>query len=122
MDYLLRGAVYRIQYIAIRIGRVCQPPDPHWIFERSRRRTREIGLRRVSRLLTAIRIVAACYVVVAGGWLLRGFAAVQYHKVAAAMPGAPSRFALIGATVAAVCVLGGLLPILRQHAGRGSGR
>jgi hypothetical protein len=100
----------------------CQPPDPHWIFERSRRRSREIAMRRMTRLLTAVRIVAACYVVGAIGWLLRGFAALQYREVAASLPGASSRLALIGAMVAAIFVLGGLWPILRKHADRTSGR
>jgi hypothetical protein len=58
------------------------------------------------------------YVAAVAVWLLRGFAALEYHEVAAALPGASSEFALIGATVAAVAVLGGLLPILRRRAGQ----
>jgi hypothetical protein len=93
------------------------PPDPHWILQRSRRMAREIAVRRTTRLLTAMRTLAVVYVAAVAVWLLRGFAAIQYRELAATLHGASSEFALIGAAVAGFCVLGGLWPILRQRAG-----
>lgn len=92
----------------------CNPPDPHWILQRSRRMAREIAMRRMARLLAAMRILAAVYVVAAACWLLRGYAAFQCREIASALHGATSEFALMGAIVAAVCVVAGLWPILRQ--------
>ena len=91
----------------------CHPPDPHWILQRSRRMAREIALRRVARLMTAMRMLAAVYAIVLAGWLLRGFASLQYREVASAMRGPSSGFGLMGAVVAAVCVAVGLWPFLR---------
>jgi uncharacterized membrane protein len=79
---------------------------------------REIAVRRLDRLLAAMRALAAIYVVAAAGWLLRGYAAIQYRDVASALHGASSEFALMAATVAAVCVVAGLWPILREDAER----
>lgn len=97
----------------------CHPPDAHWILQRSRRVAREIGLRRVSLLLAAMRTLAAVYVAAAAVWLLRGYAAVQYREVASSMSGAAAGFALMGAMVAAVCVVAGLWPILRPGSDAG---
>jgi len=103
---------------ARRAEKRCNPPDPHWILQRSRRMAREIAVRRLDRLLAAMRALAAIYVVAAAGWLLRGYAAIQYRDVASALHGASSEFALMAATVAAVCVVAGLWPILREDAER----
>jgi len=92
----------------------CNPPDPHWILQRSRRMAREIALRRMAMLLAAMRALAAVYVVAAAGWLLHGYAELQYREVASTMNGASAGFALMGAMVAAVCVVAGLFPILRE--------
>jgi hypothetical protein len=97
----------------------CHPPDPHWILQRSRRMAREIALRRVALALTAMRALAAVYVAAAAGWLLRGYAELQYREVASAMHGASTGLALMGAMVAAVSVFAGLWPILREDAERG---
>jgi hypothetical protein len=94
----------------------CNPPDAHWILQRSRRVAREIAMRRVAWLLTAVRTLAAVYVAAAAVWLLRGYAELQYRGVASALHGTASAFALLGATVAAVCVVAGLFPILRESA------
>jgi hypothetical protein len=91
-----------------------QAPDAHWIWQRSRRLAREIAVRRVNHLLAAMRALAAAYVAAAALWLLRGSAALQYREVASSMHGASSWFALMGAMVAAVCVVVGLWPILRE--------
>jgi hypothetical protein len=92
-----------------------QPPDPHWILQRSRRIAREIALRRVARLLAAMRALAAIYAMVVVGWLARGYAAVQYREVASAMRGPSTAFGLLGAAVAALCVAVGLWPILHER-------
>lgn len=97
----------------------CTPPDPYWILQRSRRMAREIAMRRMTRLLAVMRALAAVYVAAAAVWLLRGYAALQYREVAAAMHGAASGFALMGAMVAAACVVVGLWPILRESGERG---
>jgi hypothetical protein len=94
----------------------CGPPDAHWILQRSRRIAREIAMRRVAWLLTAMRTLAAVYVAAAVVWLLRGYAELQFRGVASALHGAATGFALMGALVAAVCVVAGLFPILRQSA------
>lgn len=92
----------------------CNPPDAFWILQRSRRMAREIALRRLALLLKAMRALAAIYVVAAAAWLLRGYAEVQYRDIASALHGASSEFALLAALVAAVCVVAGLWPILRE--------
>lgn len=97
----------------------CNPPDAHWILQRSRRMAREIAMRRITRVMAAMRALAALYVVAAAGWLLRGDAAFQYREVASAMHGASSAFALMGAMVAGVCVVAGLWPILREGSEQG---
>jgi hypothetical protein len=97
----------------------CNPPDAHWIMQRSRRMAREIAVRRVTRLLAAIRALAAVYVAAAALWLLRGYAALPYREVASSMHGASAGFALMGAMVAAVCVVVGLWPILRDSSEAG---
>ncbi|MGA3079875.1 MAG: hypothetical protein ABSD44_00670 [Terracidiphilus sp.] len=94
----------------------CNPPDAHWVLQRSRRMAREIAMRRVDWLLKAMRTLAAVYVIAAAVWLLRGYAELQFRGVASALHGAAAGFALMGATVAAVCVVAGLFPILRQSA------
>jgi hypothetical protein len=96
----------------------CNPPDPYWILQRSRRMAREIAMRRMTRLLALIRALAAVYVVAAAVWFLRGYAALQYREVASAMHGSASMFALMGAMVAIVFVVAGLWPILRQSGER----
>jgi hypothetical protein len=98
---------------------VFHPPDAHWILERSRRMAREIAMRRVTFLMAGIRALAAVYVVAAALWLLRGYAAIQYREVASSMSGNSAGFALMGATVAAVCVIAGLWPILRDRPNQG---
>ena len=90
------------------------PPDAHWILQRSRVMAREIAVRRVTHLLAAMRALAAVYVAVAALWLLRGSAALQYREVASSMHGVSAGFALMGTMVAAVCVVAGLWPILRD--------
>ncbi len=92
----------------------CNPPDPYWILQRSRRMAREIAVRRVARLLTTVRVLAAIYVVASAGWFFRGYAEHQYREVASAMHGASSGLELIGVIVAAGCVAAGLWPILRE--------
>ena len=92
-----------------------QAPDAHWIWQQSRRRSREIAVRRVTRLLAAMRALAAVYVAAAALWLLRDSAALQYREVASSMHGVSNWFALMGAIVAAVCVVAGLWPILRDR-------
>lgn len=92
----------------------CNPPDPHWILQRSRRMAREIAVRRMARLLAALRALAAIYVVAAAGWFLRGYAALQYREVAPLLHAASSGLALAGVLAAAVCVAAGLWPILRE--------
>ena len=91
-----------------------QAPDAHWIWQRSRRMAREIAVRRVTRLLAAMRTLAAVYVAAAALWLLRGYTALPYSEVASSMHGASAGFALMGAMAAAVCVAAGLWPILRD--------
>jgi hypothetical protein len=103
-----------LRAVAARAEVHCHPPDPHWILQRSRRMAREIALRRMGRLMAAMRTLAAVYVIVVAGWLVRGYAALQYREVAAAMHGATREFGLMGVVVAAVCVVAGLWPILRQ--------
>lgn len=93
------------------------PPDAYWILQRSRRMAREIAVSRMGRLMAAMRILAALYVVAAAGWLSRGYATLQFREVASSLHGA-SGFAMLAATVAAVCIVVGLLPILRQHVQR----
>jgi hypothetical protein len=83
---------------------------------------REIAVSRMGRLMAAMRALAVVYVVAAAGWLLRGYAIVQYREVASAMHGAATSFAMLGAMVAAVFVVVGLLPILRQRVQRRSSR
>jgi hypothetical protein len=97
-------------------------PDPHWIFERARRRRREIAMRRMARLLAAMRTLAAIYVAAALAWFLRGYATLQYREVASTLHGASSQFALMGATVATVCVAAGLWPILIERGETHPGR
>jgi hypothetical protein len=104
---------------ARRAERRCNPPDPYWILQRSHRMAREIAMRRMTLLLASMRALAAFYVVMAAGWLLRGYAALQYREVASAISGASTEFALMGAMVAAVCVIAGLWPILREDAVHG---
>jgi hypothetical protein len=94
-------------------------PDPLWILQRSRRMAREIAMRRVTRLLAAMRALSAVYVAAAALWLLRGFAATQYREVASTMHGTSAGFALMGAMAAAVCVAAGLWPILRDRSEAG---
>lgn len=89
-------------------------PDPLWILQRSRRMAREIAMRRVTRLLAAMRVLAALYVAAAALWLLRGYTALPYREVTSSMHGVSIWFALIGAMAAAVCVAAGLWPILRD--------
>ena len=93
----------------------CHPPDAHWSWQRSRVMAREIAVRRVTRLLAAMRALAAVYVAAAALWLLRDSAALQYREVASSMHGVSNWFALMGAMVAAVCVVVGLWPILRDR-------
>jgi hypothetical protein len=93
----------------------CHPPDAHWILQRSRVMAREIAVRRVTRLLAAMRALAAAYVATAALWLLRDSAALQYREVASSMHGVSNWFALMGAMVATVCVVAGLWPILRDR-------
>jgi hypothetical protein len=93
----------------------CHPPDAHWILQRSRVRSREIAVRRVTRLLAAMRGLAAVYVAAAALWLLRGYTALPYREVASSMHGTSAGFALMGAVAAAVCVVAGLWPILRDR-------
>jgi len=103
----------------------CQLPDSHWIWQRSRQLAREAAVRRMSRLLMAMQVLASTYAVAAAVWLTRGYAAVQYREIAASMHGDSGHFALLGMLVAAACVTAGLLPILRadaRHHGFGSGR
>jgi hypothetical protein len=100
----------------------CNPPDPYWILQRSRRMAREIAMLRMTRLLAVMRALAAIYVVAAAVWFLRGYAALQFREVASAMHGSASMFALMGAMVAAAFVVAGLWPILRQSGVTGSGR
>ncbi len=95
------------------------PPDPHWILQRSRRLAREIAVRRLARILAAMRMLAAFYVAAAAGWLLRGYAETQCREIASALHGASSEFALMAASVGAACVVAGLWPILRDDAERG---
>jgi hypothetical protein len=97
---------------------MCSPPDPYWILQRARRQARELTLRRVGRLLAAMRILAAVYAVAVAAWLLRGYAALQYREVASALPGTSSGYALLGAAVAAAFAIAGLWPILRQDTRR----
>jgi hypothetical protein len=97
------------------------PPDAYWILQRSRRMAREIAVSRMGRLMAAMRTLAAVYAVAAAGWLLRGYATLQYREVASSLHGA-SGFAMLAATVAAVCIVVGLLPILRQRVQRRSSR
>jgi len=92
-----------------------RPPDAHWIFERSRRMAREIAMRRMAFLLTAMRALAALYVAAAAAWLLRGYAALPYHEVASSMNRPSIGFALMGAAAALICVVAGLWPILRDR-------
>ncbi len=92
----------------------CNPPNPHWILQRSRRMAREIAMQRMAGLLAVMRTLATVYVVAVIGWLLRGYAESQYREVALAMRGTSSWFALMGAMVVAVSVLAGLWPILRE--------
>ena len=92
----------------------CLPPEALWILQRSRVMAREIAVRRVTRLLAAMRALAAVYVAAAGLWLLRGYTALPYREVASSMHGTSAGFALMGAMAAAVCVAGGLWPILRE--------
>jgi len=103
---------------ARRADRICNPPDPYWILQRSRRQAREITLRRVGRLMAAMRALAAVYAVAVAAWLLRGYAALPYREVASALPGTSSGYALMGAAVAAACAVAGLWPILRHDAHR----
>jgi hypothetical protein len=107
---------------ARRAERRFNPPDAYWILQRSRRMAREIAVSRMGRLMAAMRALAVVYVVAAAGWLLRGYAIVQYREVASAMHGAATSFAMLGAMVAAVFVVVGLLPILRQRVQRRSSR
>ena len=97
------------------------PPDAYWILQRSRRMAREIAVSRMGQLMAAMRTLAAVYVAAAAGWLLRGYATLQYREVALSLHGA-SRFAMLAATVAAVCIVVGLLSILRQRVQRRSSR
>jgi hypothetical protein len=97
----------------------CHPPDAHWSWQRSRVMAREIAVRRVTRLLAAMRALAAVYVAAAALWLLRGSAATQYREVASSMHGTSAGFALMGAMAAAVCVAAGLWPILRDRSAAG---
>ena len=96
------------------------PPDAHWILQRSRRMAREIAVRRVGRLLAIMRVLAACYVIVAAAWFLRGYAALQYREVASELHGASGNFALLAAAAAFVCVAVGLWPILLERVQRRS--
>jgi hypothetical protein len=98
----------------------CHPPDAHWIMQRSRVMAREIAVRRMTRLLAAMRALAAVYVAAAALWLLRGYTALPYREVASSMHGTSAGFALMGAAAAAVCVAAGLLPILREGSEAGS--
>lgn len=93
-------------------------PDAHWIMQRARRMARERAMRRMARLLTGMRVLAAGYVVAVAVWLVRGFAEVQYREVMSAMPGASAWMAAMGATVAAGLVVAGLWPILREGSRR----
>jgi hypothetical protein len=100
---------------ARRVETHCNPPDPHWILQRSRQMAREIAIRRLNRLLAAMRALATVYVVAVVGWLLRGDAALQYREVASVMHGASGTLALIGAMAATVCVAAGLFPVLLER-------
>jgi predicted anti-sigma-YlaC factor YlaD len=95
-----------------------QPPDAHWVFERSRRLAREIALRRMALILIGIRTLAAAYVVGATGWFLRGYMALPYREIASSMSKTSAEFALMGAAVAVVSLIGGLWPILRDRPGQ----
>jgi hypothetical protein len=97
----------------------CHPPDAHWIMQRSRVMAREIAVRRMTRLLAAMRALAAVYVAAAALWLLRGYTALPYREVASSMHGTSAGFALMGAVAAAVCVAAGLWPILRDRSEAG---
>ncbi|MGO9776625.1 MAG: hypothetical protein ACLQGT_10805 [Terracidiphilus sp.] len=96
-----------------------QAHDAHWILQRSRVMAREIAVRRVTRLLAAMRALAAVYVAAAALWLLRGYTALPYREVASSMHGSSAGFALMGAMAAAVCVAAGLWPILRERSEAG---
>jgi len=108
-----------LRAVAARAEVHCNPPDPHWILQRSRRLAREIALRRMARLMAAMRTLAAVYVIAVAGWLLRGYAALQYREVASAMRGTSSELAISGVLAAAVCVAAGLWPILHGGSERG---
>jgi hypothetical protein len=96
----------------------CHPPDAHWILERSRRLAREAAVRRMSRLLKAMRILAAIYAMAAGVWLTRGYAALPYREIASSFHGPSSHFMLLGAIVTAAFASAGLWPILREDGKR----
>ena len=100
-------------------------PDAHWIFEKARRRTREMAMKRIARLLAAMRLLAAVYAVAAAGWLLHGFAPTQFPELATALRGVSSGYAKTGTLAALACVAAGLLLVLSGRArrrGLGSGR
>ena len=105
-----------LRQFATQQGAQFNPPDPHWILQRTRRMSRATALRRIARLMAAMRALAAVYVVAVAAWLLRGYVALQYREVAPSMHGASGEFGLVGALAAAVCVILGLLPILRWGA------
>ena len=110
---------------AMRAEMLCHPPDPDWILERSRRMAREVAVRRMSRLLKAMRILAAIYAMAAGVWLVHGFAALSYREIASSLHGPSSHFALLGVIVTSAFVSVGLWPILHEDGKRhgfGSGR
>ena len=114
-----------LQAEARRSEMLCHPPHPDWILERSRQLAREAAVRRMSRLLKAMRILAAIYAMAAGVWLVHGFAALSYREIASSLHGPSSHFALLGAIVTAAFVSAGLWPILREDSKRhgfGSGR
>ena len=103
----------------------CHPPDPHWILERSRRLAREAAVRRMSRLLKAMRMLAAIYAMAAGVWLTRGYAALPYRDIVLSLHGPSGHFMLLGVIVTAAFASAGLWPILREngkHHGFSSGR
>jgi hypothetical protein len=103
----------------------CQLPDPYWILQRSRQLAREAAVRRMSRLLKAMQILASTYAVAAAAWLTRDYVVLPYREIASSLHGASSHFALLGTLAAAACVTAGLWPILRGDAnshGFGSGR
>jgi predicted anti-sigma-YlaC factor YlaD len=100
-------------------------PDAHWIFEKAKRRTREMAVKRIARLLSAMRLLAAVYAVVAAGWLLHGFAPAQFPELATALRGVSTGYAKTGTLAALACVAAGLLLVLSGRArrrGLGSGR